>query len=479
MSLLALSGTNSVSGGYEIDNSIKLEDDNDEFLTRTNASGTNRKTWTVSVWFKQTELASQRNSYTEIWDGGVFGEGTRMGMDNTDRFWIDVAGGTGNTGTQYRSFSTLKLRDTSAWYHLVAALDTTQSTAANRLKVWLNGTEITAWDQQQIPAQNYQCAVEAGVTMTWGAYNATYHGFCGYLAECNYVDGVTATQNDFGEYDNDSGIWKPKEYTGSYGTNGCYLDFKTASDLGANAKGNDVNFTLNNITSADQSTDTPTNNFCIFNALQNNTTSGTNPTFTEGATVVNRSTGAGWMVYITTIPVNKGKWYAEFELERTNALQMQGTLPVHYAQTAATTTEYYLGAQANGDGGVGWYGSGSTVYHGGGYSSSTAADGGDIIGVAIDCDNNKVHFRVNATWTNSSNPASGTSGGFAINDELTYIVLCSQPASRTYKANFGGYTTIDTSGAYTGSDADGYGTFKFAPPSGYYALCTKNLEEYG
>ena len=99
----------SISTEYDIDNSVKLEDDNDEFLTRTNASGTNRKTWTVSVWFKQTELASMRNSYTEIWDGGVFGEGTRMGMDNTDRFWIDIGGGTGNTGTNYRNFSTLKL----------------------------------------------------------------------------------------------------------------------------------------------------------------------------------------------------------------------------------------------------------------------------------------------------------------------------------------------------------------------------------
>ena len=479
--LQRLHNRGSISTGYDIDNSCKFEDDNDEYLYRTNASGTNRKTWTVSWWFKQTEIPSTRSSYVEHWQGGVYGEATRAGIDNNDRLWIDVGGGDGNTGTLFRSLSTARLRDASAWYHVVIACDSTQSTEADRLKVWLNGVEVTSWDQHQIPTLNFQSALQGtgGVVMKWGSYDATYNGYSGYLAECNYVDGVTATQNDFGEFDSDSGIWKPKEYTGSYGTNGSYLDFKTASDLGANAKGNDTNFSLNNITSADQATDTPTNNFCIFNVLQNNTTSGTNPTFTEGATVVNRSTGAGWMVYITTIPVNKGKWYAEFELERTNALQMQGTLPVDYAQTGATTTEYYLGAQANGDGGVGWYGSGSNVYHGGGYTSSTAADGGDIIGVAIDCDNNKVHFRVNATWTNSSNPASGNSGGFAINDELTYMVLCSQPASRTYKANFGGYTTIDTSGAYTGSDADGYGTFKFAPPSGYYALCTKNLEEYG
>jgi len=471
--LQRLHNRGSISTGYEIDNSIKLEDDNDEFLTRTNASGTNRKTWTVSVWFKQTELASMRNSYTEIWDGGVFGEGTRMGMDNTDRFWIDIGGGTGNTGTNYRNFSTLKLRDTSAWYHLVVALDTTQSTAANRLKVWLNGTEITAWDQQQIPAQNYQCAVEAGVTMTWGAYNATYHGFSGYLAECNYVDGVTATQNDFGEYDDDSGIWKPKEYTGSYGTNGCYLDFELSSDLGANAKGNDVNFTLNNITAADQATDTPTNNFTTFNIIRRYNQD--RISFTEGGTVVNTTSGNTWTTVFNTMAVNKGKWYWEGELYTNEGLQMFGQTPQPWTEININI-DWYLGQRSDKQNGAGYYGSGDDVYYEATYANSSASTTGDIISVAMDCDNNKVHFAVNGVYTNSSNPVNNTNG-FAMLDDYQYFAMATYIGSYAFKANFGGYTTISISSA--ASDANGYGTFEYAPPSGYYALCTKNLEEFG
>ena len=471
--LQRLHNRGSISTGYDIDNSIKLEDDNDEFLTRTNASGTNRKTWTVSVWFKQTELASMRNSYTEIWDGGVFGEGTRMGMDNTDRFWIDIGGGTGNTGTNYRNFSTLKLRDTSAWYHLVVALDTTQSTAANRLKVWLNGTEITAWDQQQIPAQNYQCAVEAGVTMTWGAYNATYHGFSGYLAECNYVDGVTATQNDFGEYDDDSGIWKPKEYTGSYGTNGCYLDFELSSDLGANAKGNDVNFTLNNITAADQATDTPTNNFTTFNIIRRYNQD--RISFTEGGTVVNTTSGNTWTTVFNTMAVNKGKWYWEGELYTNEGLQMFGQTPQPWTEININI-DWYLGQRSDKQNGAGYYGSGDDVYYEATYANSSASTTGDIISVAMDCDNNKVHFAVNGVYTNSSNPVNNTNG-FAMLDDYQYFAMATYIGSYALKANFGGYTTISISSA--ASDENGYGTFEYAPPSGYYALCTKNLEEFG
>jgi hypothetical protein len=466
--LQRLHNRGSISTGYDIDNSIKLEDDNDEFLTRTNASGTNRKTWTVSVWFKQTELASMRNSYTEIWDGGVFGEGTRMGMDNTDRFWIDIGGGTGNTGTNYRNFSTLKLRDTSAWYHLVVALDTTQSTAANRLKVWLNGTEITAWDQQQIPAQNYQCAVEAGVTMTWGAYNATYHGFSGYLAECNYVDGVTATQNDFGEYDEDTGIWKPKEYTGSYGTNGCYLDFSDASDLGANAKGNDANFTLNNITSADQATDTPTNNFATFNPLLPNSSE------KEGATVfINPDAGAD--TNLSTISVANGKWYAEFKAS-SNISGDNGMVGVA-ANSGDSIDGRFLGQDAWS---VGLLTNGSYYINSSATSYLGTTFNQDIISVALDMDNKKVYFAKNGTWGNSGNPATGTNGialPSAYEDYEWFIGTSLVLSTATYDGNYGGYTVISIASGNT--DANGYGTFEYAPPSGYYALCTKNLEEFG
>ena len=141
-----------------------------------------------------------------------------------------------------------------------------------------------------------------------------------------------------------------------------------------------------------------------------------------------------------------------------------------------TTTGWYLGSLVNKQAGAGYYGSGDDVYYEGGYVNSAASTTGDIISVAMDCDNNKVHFAVNGTYTNNSDPVND-SYCFVMLDENQYFGMATQPADRTYRANFGGYTTISISSA--ASDANGYGTFEHAPPSGYYALCTKNLEEFG
>jgi hypothetical protein len=481
MSLLALSGTNSVSGGYEIDNSCKFEDDNDEYLYRTNASGTNRKTWTVSWWFKQTEVPSTRSSYVEHWQGGVYGEATRAGIDSSDRLWIDVGGGDGNTGTLFRSISTAKLRDTSAWYHVVIACDSTQSTEADRLKVWLNGVEVTSWDQHQIPTLNFQSALQGtgGVVMKWGSYDATYNGYSGYLAECNYVDGVTATQNDFGEFDSDSGIWKPKEYTGSYGTNGSYLDFEIASDLGANAKGNDTNFSLNNITAADQATDTPTNNFATGNPLLYFSTA---TTVSEGATKIAKGAN-GWEMLASTMAVTRGKWYVEVRNETMPESAMASIMPddIELIFRGGQTLNYP--GKIVGDEGQGYYSYNGKYYRNGHYEDYGASWTGstNTIGIALDMDNGKLYFAKDNTWQNSGDPTSGSTGTGAI-DVLAptkpHLIGYTPYAANTDGfINFGGYTGASiSSGA---SDANGYGTFEYAPPSGYYALCTKNLAEYG
>ena len=478
MSLLALAGTNSATGGYEIANSLKFEDDNDEWLYRTNATGTNRRTWTVSWWFKQTELRSVNGAAAEHWQGGGYGEATRAGIFADDRIWIDIGGGDGNTGTLFRSLSTARLRDTAAWYHIVIACDSTQSTEADRLKVWLNGVEVTAWDQRQYPTLNYESALQGtgGVQMKWGSADATYHGYSGYLAECNYVDGVTATQNDFGEFDEDTGIWKPKAYTGSYGTNGSYLDFEIANDLGANAKGNDVNFSLNNITSADQATDTPTNNFCTFNAISVVGTS----TYTEGGTVgqANKQNDQGE----GTIMFSSGNWYFEMQVPSSSASSD--------AMFGFAIPNEWGPSNPGDDSGKGFsvHNVGRWYYNNNGSTStdsSAAFAKGDIVSLAINTSSEKAWVAINGTWATGTNPATGT-GGFSYGTLLTswesgsYLV----PAFRTHyvsgsesNANFGGFTVISISTPETAEN--GYGTFEYAPPSGYYALCTKNLEEYG
>jgi hypothetical protein len=467
----------SISTGYDIANSCKFEDDNDEWLYRANVSGTNTKTWTVSWWFKQTELRSVMGTATNHWTGGAYGEATRAGVDEYDRLWVDVGGGDGNPGSRFRSLSTARLRDTAAWYHVVIACDSTQSTEADRLKVWLNGVEVTVWDQHQIPTLNFGSALAgfAGIQMKWGSTDATYGGYSGYLAECNYLDGVTATQNDFGEFDEDSGIWKPKEYTGSYGTNGTYLDFTNASDLGDDKSGNGNDYTPTNITSADQATDTPTNNFCTFNPLmtQNNP-----PTISEGAM---KSTGGGgtWNQTWGNIGVKNGKWYYEFKVANASSTGYFGasTTPAEGSSTTAASLMYNTSFMVGGAARIDYY-----YFQNGSLTANESTGWGtistnDVIGIALDLDSATKTFTVYKNGTALSGTLSQPVAlPTNMQDEFIFPLYV-QYENRQDEANFGGYTisTIST----PATDENGMGVFEYAPPSGYYALCTKNLAEFG
>jgi len=477
---LGVGGANSATGGYEIDNSLKFEADNTEIIYRTNNSGTNRKTFTVSLWFKRTELGADQ----EVWHGGRNGQTTVMGIlsysSADDNLWVDVGGGTGNTSTLYRSFSTQKIRDTSAWYHFVLAVDTTQATEANRMKVWLNGEEVTDWAQHQIPAQDFQCALESGTEMAWGGFRPNNSEiFSGYIAEGHYLDGVAKVQTDFGEYDEDSGIWKPKAYTGSYGGNGCYMKFDDSSDLGADSSGNSNDFTLNNITSADQATDTPTNNFATFNPLSPSVP--TYNTVSEGGTLMN-SLGNAWTTVWSSVPLFKGKWYAEFKRTATNN--------VFIGAGGIDSNLYYFNLNYVGNNGngttfsVGLYSINGDFYSGSGVTGSSYATG-DILCLAVDQDNGAIYFRKNdGAWmgdgSNAGNPASGSSRtGAQIIDWGTATVLAASIYSSgdTVQANFGGYTSFSNSTSY--SDELGMGSFVYEPPASYLAICSKNLAEYG
>jgi hypothetical protein len=471
MSLLALAGTNSATGGYEIDNSLKFEADNTELIYRTNNSGTNRKTFTVSAWFKRTELGVDQ----QVWHGGNNGEATRMGILSyqyaDDNLWVDVGGGSGNTGTLYRSYSTQKIRDTSAWYHFVLAVDTTQATEANRMKVWLNGEEVTDWAQHQIPAQDFQCALESGIDMAWGGYRPNNVVLLsGYLAECHYLDGVTAVQTDFGEYDEDSGIWKPKAYEGSYGGNGCYLNFDDSASLGTDSSGNSNNFTLNNITSADQATDTPTNNFCTLNPLMANAGPANYLPITEGGTkAVN--TAAAYKIANSTFGVTSGKWYWEVKATDVNGVTAIGVTMPHYWDADYTLQGCIYYAQ-----GPQRYNNASASSFGSGYTD------GDIISFALDMDATPPTMEVYKNNVSEGNlmaglSINGTGAAFLPPKENGYFPKVVGYSANTFECNFGGYTSFSISSAET--DENGYGTFEYAPPSGYYALCTKNLEEFG
>jgi len=460
----------SISTGYDIDYSCKFEQDNSESMTRTatQSQGGNRKTWTWSGWIKRTELG--RHMYLFSAGGTGF---QILGTDNI-RFALYY------NNTSYYLDLNAKLRDTSAWYHIVGQLDTTQSTAQDRVKVYINGVRQTSFSNDtahNIPQNaDVQHLNEATGTSTgWMKicdWYASGRFFSGYAAEWHFTDGVANDPTEFGEFDTTSGIWKPKEYDGSYGTNGFYLDFADGADLGDDESGNGNDFSEGNLTAADQATDTPTNNFCTFNLLMDQ---GNSPTITEGAM---KSTGGGgnWNQTWGTIGTKSGKWYYEMKVTNTSSTGYFGasTTPAVSDYTNTVQLMYNTSFMVGTASGIDYY-----YWQNGSQTSNEATGWGnlannDVLGLALDLDasTKKFYLYKNGSLLNSG----GTNLPTNMQDEFIFPLYV-QYENRQDEINFGGYTISSIS--TPASDANGYGTFEYAPPSGYYALCTKNLAQYG
>jgi len=464
----------SVPTGYDIDNSLKLESDNSETLYKANANG-NRRTWTTSMWIKRTELSTV--DYLIL--HGVYGypTGIRFNTDNELELLLSDL-----TSTEYKWVSNARFRDTSAWYHIVCRVDTTQGTATNRQKVYVNGEEIT-WSSSATIAQNFDTLanyVQAVYDEVQFSYKEASQYSNMYLAEVHHCDGYSYAPTEFGEFDEDSGIWTPIEADVSYGTNGFYLDFKDSSDLGNDANGG-TDLTLSNIAAADQSTDTPTNNFCTWNPLVTNAGVFT---YTEGATKWKPSSG-NWQTTTASMGFTKGKWYAEFKMDGDVTSAMVG---VQQLENDTTYDGYYLGYHADTTSmGMGYYNADGDVYRNGGNTAYGASFPSSVlVGVALEFKDDgtaNMYVAKDNVWQNSGDPANGTNG-FALNsgnavDDFGFFSFASSLYQNPgyWQANFGGYTTLSISSA--ASDANGYGTFEYAPPTGFYALCTKNLSEFG
>ena len=304
----------SISTGYDVDNSLKIESDNSESLNRTLGTPTNVDKATFSFWFKRTEqgrqwLFSTRQNTSSPYD--TF----RISMTADDEIQVQ------NYQSSYnaRIVTNRVFRDTNAWYHIVASIDTTQSTAGDRIRLYVNGVEETSFSTEDQPPQDSDLYLESGRILEIGRFipdqglaGALYE--CeGYLAEAHFVDGQQLAPTEFGEFDEDSNIWKPKAYSGTYGNNGHYLKFASSGSLGTDSSGNGNDFTLNNIAAADQATDSPTNNFCTFNVLVQ---TDNKPTINEGAMHV-AGGGGNWNNAYGSLGVQNGKWYYEYKVTNT------------------------------------------------------------------------------------------------------------------------------------------------------------------
>ena len=464
---------------YEVANSLRFNDGSSDNLTRTPSSASNRKTWTWSGWVKRSTLGANQdlfNAYNPsgFWERFYFTSGDILEYDN------DIS------GSDYTLNSEMLFRDVSAWYHLVFAKDTTQSTEANRLKIYVNGTQITLTEVALgYPPQNTDGDINNTLAHSIGKL-ASGSYFDGYMAEVVFVDGEALTPTSFGEFDEDSPtIWKPKSVSGlTFGTNGFYLDFEDSSALGADVSGSSNSFTVNNLTAIDQSTDTCTNNFATLNPLASSIDTSNN-VLKEGNLQVdhgdnNYDGGTATFGFLNNMT---GKWYWEIRNNANTGSSNQGEFAgISYIGNSSSTvyddfgTESYLLATTGSN--IIYKKDNSAVWT---LTSPSGFSAGDIINVALDLDNSKIWFGLNGTFYDMSDGSTdgdptGSNGATVSRDYdyLPYFRIYGNTAQLDF--NFGSPAFSISSG---NSDANGFGNFEYAVPSGYYALNTSNLNTYG
>ena len=462
-------GTNSIKDtGYDVANSLRFNSGSSDYLTRTFGTPTSAKTWTLSFWVKRSKLSDSQFYFNT--DGG--NEEDRIHFNSSDAFiWFEQ---NSSGGTVAHLETTRKFRDISAWSHIVVARDSTQSTASDRIKLYINGVQETALDANTYPSQNDDSRFNTAVAHEIGARNAGTF-IDAYLAEIVLIDGQQLDATSFGEFDSDSStVWKPKDVSGlTFGNNGFHLDFENASSLGADVSGNSNNFTVNNLTSVDQSTDTCTNNFATLNPLYKQ-----DHAFSDG-NLTHTSSSADWDSGVSTIAASSGKYYFEAKVTAIEppTRTILGVGDVRDANEIAED-QFGLTNYNNGDT-VAYYGSDGSVYKNGSSQSGSWSSftTNDIIGMYVDLDNGKVYFHKNGTMQNSGDPTSGSTGtgAISITTGQTYVFGLTHYGGGAGQINFGSPPFSISSG---NSDPNGYGNFEY-DPQGYYALNTKNLAEFG
>ena len=477
--MVAILGANSVSGGYEVSNSLRFNNDDSPELSRTPSSEGNKKTFTFSTWLKRSALSSHSGSASSLLVAGVSTNILNFRFQDSGTLNC-ILSKSGSTSNGFSVETDALFRDPSAWYHIVLVVDTTQASITNAVKIYVNNTLQSFSSSSYGGGQNVETPINDDLIHSIG-YNTidNNQAFDGYMTEVHLIDGTAKAQTDFGKLD-DNGVWIPIKYTGTYGTNGFFLEFQqtgtsaNSSGIGADTSGNDNHFAVTNLASTDVTEDTCTNNFCTLNPLSAGSDIRANGSFLEGNTeLINGGTSgqSSNQRCQGTMGFTNGKWYWEAKLVSNTMTvgiidsDVQTSGSVNYSGLNNARYDSETGNVTN---------SGGTVYTGSTY------DNGDIIGIAVDADNGYVYFAKNGTYQNSGDPTSGSSGTGGASITLGNFILPlisdnSSGSAGRHQHNFG-----NPPYAVSSSNNDGkYGNFEYAPPSGYYALCTKRLAEFG
>jgi hypothetical protein len=462
--------TNSASGGYDITNSLRFNSGSSDYLSRTPSSATNRKTFTISSWFKRSKLGALEyiiGATSDAWNLNYF----LIYINSSDQ--LNMQGYTTAGASQFAYHTTQVFRDVSAWYHIMWMKDTTQATDTNRMKLYVNGVQVTAFSTASYPTLNSESYINNNVAHHLGTTDTTDLFFNGYMTEVNFIDGQALTPSSFGETNAQTGVWQPKAYSGSYGTNGFYLNFSdnsntTAATLGKDYSGNGNNWTPNNFSVTagvgnDSLVDSPTSygvdtgvggtvrgNYCTLNPLA----TGSGKVLVNGNLEFTSST-SNWYFSLGTIGFSSGKYYWEVNMGSTNGSDifagiMGSGVPVNGAnglQDNATALNTFGSLLFCDDGKYQLDGNLSRVAY------STALGSNQTLGIAVDMDAKSLTFY-------KDNVSQGA------------ISFSSSPmASSIVCPSFSSYATGDSNRVFN----FGQRPFAYTAPSGFKALCTQNL----
>ena len=444
------------------------------YLSRTPSSASNRKTWTWSAWVKRSSLSTGNQVLFEGIDGSGFPEKLQFTGSDILEYDHDIA------GTDYTVFVTDRVfRDTNAWYHLVFAKDTTQSTEADRIKIYVNGEQQSLSEYQLgFPPQNYDGAINDTVAHYIGANNGEY--FNGSMSHIHFIDGTAYDATAFGQYDA-NGVWTIKTSPSvTYGTNGFFIlkDGNSVTDQSPNTN----NFTVGGGTLTNTE-DCPSNVFPTINPLTYSTTKWNLEYGNLRTNGLFSGESAAWRSVYGTLGASSGKYYFEMKVTRTYSVDSNNII-IGIVDAEQMKYEGDNGKFFGTSRGYGYHAkdgkklnNDSVTANGVNYGNSWTTN--DIIGCAFDLDNHKLYFSKNGSWQNSGDPTSGATGtgsAFDLATGYTYLPTVSHfYDDDRIEFNFGNGYFGTTAVASAGTNASGNGIFEFDCPNGYTALSTKGL----
>ena len=426
------------------------------YLSKTLGTSTNTYKGTVSVWFKKSQVSSDQVIY------GNYTSGTQRGKlvlaSDSKLMYYQNDGGVNTIKLE----TSRLFRDFSAWYHVVLSVDTTQSTASDRVKLYVGGVQETSFTTATYPSQNTVFYLNANSVLNYiGQEGNSSDYWDGSMTHLNVIDGTAYTPTSFGESDSVSGIWKPKTAPSvTYGNNGFFLKFENSGAMGTDSSGNSNTFTVSgNLT---QNVDTPSNNFATMNPLHK----GANVALTNGNLTC---TGSGSNASVaSTLAVSTGKWYWEAKLNSStnnyfNVGILKSDVRIDNLAFPGDVADGYVYAV---DGNI--YRSGSSLL-----STGTTLSVGDIVGFLLDLDAGTLKLKKNGSDVYSGNAVvTGLNTG-----DFWYVAQGANPSS--VDINFGSGFFGTTAVASAQADDGGLGIMEYDVPANYRVLCTKNIKDYG